>query len=148
MADILLINGPNLNMLGVREPGVYGQSTLTDIEQLCETVLMESGHTSDCFQSNAEHELIERIHLARNENVGLIVINPAAYTHSSIAIRDALSAVAIPFIEVHISNIYQRESFRQHSYFSDQAIGVVSGFGIFGYEMAMRAAVNFLAKKP
>lgn len=144
MANILLINGPNLNLLGVREPGIYGQSTLADIEHLCEAVLSESGDSLRCFQSNAEHELIDRIHLAQNENIGLIVINPAAYTHSSVAIRDALSAVAIPFIEVHISNIYQREAFRQHSYFSDQAIGVISGFGIFGYEMAMRAAVDAL----
>lgn len=144
MANILLINGPNLNMLGVREPGIYGSSTLSDIEQLCRDAANESGHSVQCFQSNAEHDIVERVHAALTDHTALIVINPAAFTHTSVAIRDALSAVAIPFIEVHISNIYQRESFRQHSYFSELAIGVISGFGVDGYELAMRAAAKQL----
>lgn len=146
MARILLLNGPNLNLLGQREPGLYGAATLDDIEGLVQREAGRLGHAVATFQSNAEHALVERIHEARG-TADLIVINPAAFTHTSVALRDALLAVAIPFIEVHLSNIAAREPFRQHSYFSDIAIGTVCGFGITGYELALLAADRYLAAR-
>ncbi len=146
MAQILLLNGPNLNLLGQREPGLYGTATLEDIENLVQREAGRLGHGVDTFQSNAEHALVERVHEARG-TVDLIIVNPAAFTHTSVALRDALLAVAIPFIEVHLSNIAAREPFRQHSYFSDIAIGTVCGFGITGYELALLAADRYLAAR-
>lgn len=146
MAKLLLLNGPNLNLLGTREPAVYGATTLVDIEQRCMALAQELGsHELACFQSNAEHDLINRIHAARQESVAFIVINPAAFTHTSVALRDALLGVGIPFIEVHLSNVFAREPFRHHSYFSDIAVGVMSGLGAQGYELALRAADRYLA---
>ena len=146
MAKLLLLNGPNLNLLGTREPGIYGADTLTDIEQRCVALALELGpHDLACFQSNAEHALIERIHAARLESVAFIVINPAAFTHTSAALRDALVGVGIPFVEVHLSNVFAREPFRHHSYLSDIAVGVISGLGAQGYELALCAADRYLA---
>lgn len=143
MAHILVLNGPNLNLLGSREPGVYGQGTLADIEARLKT--LADKHTLSFFQSNAEAGLIDRIHAAGAEGVNFILINPAALTHTSIALRDALLGVAIPFIEVHLSNVFARESFRHHSYLSDVAVGVISGLGAQGYELALAAAMRRLA---
>lgn len=140
---LLLINGPNLNLLGTREPEVYGASTLADVEALAQQAATTAGATIACFQSNHEGALIDRIHAAKNEQVDAIVINPGGLTHTSVALRDALAGVAIPFVEIHISNIHQREPFRQHSYLSDIARGVICGLGIDGY----RAAIDFAAKK-
>jgi 3-dehydroquinate dehydratase II len=148
MARLLLLNGPNLNLLGTREPSVYGTETLEAIEARAAAVARESGHELVAFQSNAEHELIERVHRARTEQVGCLIVNPGAFTHTSIALRDALLATGLPFIEVHLSNPHAREAFRRQSYFSDIALGVISGFGAFGYEMAVRAAALRLAGKP
>lgn len=145
MAKILILNGPNLNLLGNREPGHYGSTTLNDINQRLITDAETAGHQLDCFQSNAEHELVDRIHQAANDGVVFIIINPAAFTHTSVAIRDAIVAVAIPFIEVHLSNIHAREEFRQQSYFSDIAVGVISGLGSQGYYLALEAAVERLS---
>lgn len=146
MAKLLLLNGPNLNLLGTREPGVYGSTTLADIEQQCVELARTLGpHELSSFQSNAEHELLDRIHTARQEGVAFVVINPAALTHTSVALRDALLGVGIPFIEVHLSNVFARESFRHHSYLSDIAVGVISGLGAQGYELAVRAADRYLA---
>ncbi len=146
MAKLLLLNGPNLNLLGTREPAVYGAATLADIEQRCAELALELGpHELSCFQSNAEYELLNRIHAARPEGVAFIVINPAAFTHTSVALRDALLGVGIPFIEVHLSNVFAREPFRHHSYLSDIAVGVISGLGARGYELALRAADHYLA---
>ena len=145
---MLLLNGPNLNLLGNREPAVYGTDTLDTIEKRAATVARESGHDLVCFQSNAEHELIERIHKARGEGVAFLIVNPAAFTHTSIALRDAILATGLPFIEVHLSNPHAREAFRRRSYFSDIAVGVVSGLGVFGYEAAVRAAAQRLARTP
>lgn len=142
MASLLVLNGPNLNLLGVREPGVYGRQTLADIEENLVGLARNRGHQLSCFQSNAEHELIERIHAAFREAVDFILINPGAYTHTSIALRDALLATRIPFIEVHLSNIHARESFRRHSYLSDIAKGVICGCGALGYELALQAALR------
>lgn len=139
---LLLLNGPNINLLGLREPEVYGSATLADIEARLIGLAMADGHVLECFQSNAEHRLIERIHQAPSEGVDRIIINPAAFTHTSIALRDAMLGVAIPFIEVHLSNIHRRESFRHHSYFSDIAAGVIIGLGVEGYHLAYRAAVS------
>ena len=145
MAKLLLLNGPNLNLLGVREPAVYGADTLADIEQRCAELARQLGsHELACFQSNAESHLIERIHAARTENIAFIVINPAAFTHTSVALRDALLGVGIPFIEVHLSNVFAREPFRHHSYLSDIAVGVISGLGAYGYELALCAADRHL----
>ncbi|MCB1857323.1 MAG: type II 3-dehydroquinate dehydratase [Gammaproteobacteria bacterium] len=141
MATFLVLNGPNLNLLGSREPELYGYDTLDSIRTRLVTIAEHAGHALEFFQSNAEHELIERIHEARNR-VGFIIFNPAAFTHSSVALRDALLGVAIPFIEVHLSNVYQREAFRKHSYFSDIASGVISGLGAQGYELALLAALQ------
>jgi len=146
MAKLLLLNGPNLNLLGTREPEVYGSATLAAIEQRCMELARELGpHELACFQSNAEQALIERIHAARPEGVAFIVINPAAFTHTSVAVRDALLGVGIPFIELHLSNVFAREPFRHHSYLSDIAVGVISGLGAYGYELALRAADHALA---
>lgn len=144
MKKILVLHGPNLNLLGAREPLFYGKSTLDDLnEELAQTA---SNYNIDLtsFQSNAEHELIEAIHQAAINKIDYIIINPAAYTHTSIALRDALLGVAIPFIEVHLSNVYSRESFRHHSYFSDIAIGVISGLGINSYFLALTAIIQHM----
>ena len=147
MATILVLNGPNLNLLGQREPEIYGDTTLDDINLEMETMAREAGHHLLSMQSNAEYELIERLHDARNEGVNFVIINPAAFTHTSVALRDAFTAVEIPFIEVHLSNVHSRESFRQHSYFSDIAEGVICGLGATGYELALRAAISFLSSQ-
>ncbi|MGB0722017.1 MAG: type II 3-dehydroquinate dehydratase [Gammaproteobacteria bacterium] len=142
MAKILVLNGPNLNLLGVREPGHYGNMGLNDIiGDLRETAEL-AGHELDHLQSNAEHELIGRVHAAREDGTAFVIINPAAFTHTSVALRDALLAVALPFIEVHLSNVHAREPFRHHSYFSDIAHGVIAGLGAQGYELALRAAMR------
>lgn len=146
MTRILLINGPNLNLLGTREPHIYGSQSLQDIENALQSDAQASGFELLCFQSNAEHALLERIHLARDEEVQFIVINPAAFTHTSIALRDALAGVAIPFIEVHLSNVHAREPFRHHSYLSDLARGVICGLGTDGYHFALQAAINSLKR--
>ncbi|MCP5161434.1 MAG: type II 3-dehydroquinate dehydratase [Hahellaceae bacterium] len=142
MATILVLNGPNLNLLGTREPEIYGRETLEDIHQRLREQAQAQGHHLLTLQSNAEYELIDRIHDARQEQVDFIIINPAAFTHTSVAIRDALLAVSIPFIEVHLSNVHAREPFRQHSYFSDVAVGVICGLGSQGYDLALAAALR------
>lgn len=144
MARILVLHGPNLDLLGTREPEIYGHASLADIDADLRQRAVAAGHTIESFQSNAEHALIERIHAARADGTQFILINPAAFTHTSVAIRDALAAVAIPFIEVHLSNPHRREPFRHTSYFSDLAIGVVCGFGPLGYELALAAAIRHL----
>jgi len=141
LKNILLINGPNLNMLGSREPEKYGYTSLNDILEDMNKLASNFGVVLSHFQSNAEHELIERIHAAHNI-YDIILINPAAFTHTSVALRDALLAVNIPFIEIHISNIYARENFRHNSYFSDIAIGVICGFGTYGYRFGLEMAVK------
>jgi 3-dehydroquinate dehydratase-2 len=146
MFNLLVLHGPNLNLLGGREPKHYGHSTLANINQMLVKVAQTSGHNLVAFQSNSESELLEQIHVASDNKVDFIIINPAAFTHTSIALRDALLAVAIPFIEVHLSNIYARESFRHHSYFSDVAVGVISGLGAQGYNLALQAALSVLSK--
>lgn len=146
MASLLLINGPNLNLLGTREPEKYGQDTLATLEAAAAQHAAALGHTLVCFQSNAEHELIDRVHAAKSEQVAFIIINPGAYTHTSVALRDALLGVNIPFIEVHLSNVHAREPFRQHSYLSDCAVGVITGLGGQGYEFAISAAAKRLAQ--
>lgn len=145
MAKILVLHGPNLNLLGTREPEVYGSTTLADINQELSQTASNAGHDLDSFQSNAEFELIERIHRAQNEGIAFIIINPAAFTHTSVALRDALLGVAIPFIEVHLSNVHAREAFRHHSYFSDKAVGVICGLGAQGYQFALQSAFTQLA---
>lgn len=145
MSRLLLLNGPNLNLLGRREPDLYGEASLADIEGRCRALAAELGHQLDCFQSNAESDLIQRVQAAAGEGVGAIIINPAAYTHTSIALRDALAAVGIPFIEVHLSNVHGREAFRRRSYFSAIAAGVITGLGATGYELAVRAADALLS---
>lgn len=146
MATILVLHGPNLNLLGLREPGIYGADTLDGINQNLTRIALERGHHLQTLQSNAEYELIDRIHDARKEGVDFILINPAAFTHTSVALRDALLAVDIPFIEVHLSNVHKREAFRHHSYFSDVARGVICGFGGHSYELALQAALQQLDK--
>ncbi len=146
MARVLLLNGPNLNLLGTREPALYGTDTLEAIEQRAGVLARELGHELLAFQSNAEHELIERIHRAKAEGVAFAIFNPGGFTHTSIALRDALLGTALSFIEVHLSNTHAREAFRRHSYFSDIAVGVVCGLGAFGYEAAIRAAAQRLAR--
>jgi 3-dehydroquinate dehydratase-2 len=141
MATILVLNGPNLNLLGTREPALYGKDTLESIEQQLSKLADAAGHTIDFRQSNAEHELVEWVHQAKQNGVAYVIINPAAFTHTSIALRDALLGTELPFIEVHLSNIYGRESFRSHSYLSDKAVGVISGLGAQGYELALQAAM-------
>jgi 3-dehydroquinate dehydratase-2 len=147
MATILLLNGPNLNLLGLREPDHYGRETLKSIEQRLNEQAQIAGHSLATLQSNAEHELVERIHLAHNEGIAGIIINPAAFTHTSVAIRDALKGVNIPFIEIHLSNVHNREAFRKHSYFSDISSGVISGLGAHGYELALAAIVRLIDNK-
>jgi len=146
MARVLLLNGPNLNLLGTREPAVYGTDTLAAIEARAAQVAKETGHELVAFQSNAEHELIERVHRAKTEGVAFVILNPGAFTHTSIALRDALLGTALPFIEVHLSNTQAREAFRRQSYFSDVAVGVILGLGAYGYEAALRAAAQHLAR--
>jgi 3-dehydroquinate dehydratase-2 len=145
MSAILVLHGPNLNLLGTREPEIYGRDTLADIDRK----LVERGRASDVvvrtFQNNAEAPLIERIHAAKSDETAFIIINPAAFTHTSVALRDALAAVSIPFIEVHLSNVHAREAFRKHSYFTDLAVGVISGLGAQGYDLALAAALARLA---
>ena len=137
MAKILVLHGPNLNLLGAREPQIYGRETLAGINQSLADRAQAAGHELQWFQSNAEHELIARVHQARDDRTALILCNAGAFTHTSIALRDAFAAVAIPFIEVHLSNTQAREAFRQHSYFSDIAFGVISGFGAASYALAL-----------
>jgi 3-dehydroquinate dehydratase-2 len=141
---LLLLNGPNLNLLGTREPAVYGSTTLADVEAMARAEAQSLGAELVAFQSNHEGALIDRIHAARAEKVDFIVINPGAFTHTSVAIRDALSGVAIPFFELHISNVHKREPFRHHSYLSDIADGVIVGLGVMGYRVAVRAAIEKL----
>lgn len=145
MARILVLHGPNLNLLGSREPALYGASTLAQIDMALMQHGAAQGHEVSCLQSNAEAALIERIHAARDDGTAFILINPAAFTHTSVALRDALAAVAIPFIEVHLSNVHAREPFRQHSYFSDLALGVICGLGATGYRLALEAAMERIA---
>jgi 3-dehydroquinate dehydratase-2 len=144
MAKILLLNGPNLNLLGQREPGHYGVLSLDNIEKKLQQTAIQYNHELVCFQSNAEHKLINRIHAAQSEGVRFILFNPAAFTHYSIALRDALLATELPFIEVHLSNVYKREAFRHQSYFSDIAEGCIIGLGSKGYELALTAAIDKL----
>ncbi|MES9858677.1 MAG: type II 3-dehydroquinate dehydratase [Sedimenticola sp.] len=144
MATILVMNGPNLNLLGSREPEVYGHDTLDDIRSRLESQCSTAGHQLLFMQSNAEHELIQEIHQARQREVAFIIFNPAAFTHTSVALRDALLGVDIPFIEVHLSNVHAREEFRAHSYFSDIAEGVISGLGVYSYQLALDAALTRL----
>jgi 3-dehydroquinate dehydratase-2 len=146
MARVLLLNGPNLNLLGTREPAVYGTDTLAAIEKRLAELAREAGHELVAFQSNAEHELIERVQRTAQEGIRFMVLNPGGFTHTSVALRDAILGVGLPFIEVHLSNVHARESFRRHSYFSDIALGVITGFGALGYELALRAAVERLAR--
>ncbi|MDD5249267.1 MAG: type II 3-dehydroquinate dehydratase [Rhodocyclaceae bacterium] len=138
---ILILHGPNLNLLGRREPEIYGRTTLADIHTAMEARGRAAGIQIESFQSNSEGELIDRVQAAAIEGIEFIVINPGGYTHTSVALRDALAGVAIPFIEVHLSNVHAREAFRQHSYFSDIAVGVICGFGAQGYELALDAAL-------
>jgi len=145
MAHILLLNGPNLNLLGSREPGIYGGSSLTQITTALAEHAASAGHTLSALQSNSEAELIERIHAAPAENIAFAIFNPGAFTHTSIALRDALLAVKLPFIEIHLSNVHARESFRQVSYFSDIAVGTITGLGAHGYELALQAALRRLS---
>ncbi|MCG3171587.1 MAG: 3-dehydroquinate dehydratase 1 [Pseudomonadales bacterium] len=142
MPTILVLHGPNLNLLGTREPQTYGAVTLEQINQRLAAIAVAAGHHLQTLQSNAEHELIERIHAARSEGIGCIVFNPGGFTHTSVALRDALLAVAVPFFEVHLSNVHAREPFRRHSYFSDIAAGVICGLGPLGYELALQAAIT------
>ena len=144
MATILVLHGPNLNLLGEREPEVYGSTTLHDINSSLEQLAQSRGHHLLTMQSNAEYELVERVQDARHEGVNFILINPAAFTHTSVALRDALAAVEIPFIEIHLSNVYARESFRHKSYFSDLAKGVICGLGPQGYELGLQAALRHI----
>ena len=142
MANFLVLNGPNLNLLGEREPELYGETSLDQVVENLSKISDKSGHELSDFQSNAEHELVDLIHKAKDNNVKCIIFNPGAFTHSSIALRDALAGTEIPFIEVHISNIYSREDFRQKSFLSDIAVGVISGLGVEGYELALKVAIS------
>ncbi|MCB1569125.1 MAG: type II 3-dehydroquinate dehydratase [Xanthomonadales bacterium] len=145
MANILVLHGPNLNLLGTREPGIYGHDTLDSINAELAARATAAGHTFDAFQSNSEAALVDRIQAARSDGTAFILINPAAFTHTSVAMRDAMAAVALPFIEVHLSNPHRREPFRHTSYFSDLAEGVVAGFGATSYQFALEAAIRRLA---
>jgi 3-dehydroquinate dehydratase II len=146
MARLLLLNGPNLGHLGRREPGIYGATSLSDIESLLGSQAQAAGHELDAFQSDSESELIKRIHAARDDSVAVILFNPAAFTHTSIALRDALLTAQVPFIELHLSNVAAREAFRHHSYFADIALGTIAGFGVASYELALEAALRHLSK--
>ncbi|KAI5912766.1 type II 3-dehydroquinate dehydratase [Thauera sp. 2A1] len=143
MSKVLVINGPNLNLLGTREPHIYGSTTLADVENGLRAQAQQLGLELECFQSNHEGAIVDRIHQARLEGVKFVLINPGAYTHTSVAIRDAIGGVAIPFVEVHISNVHKREAFRHHSYLSDVAEAVMAGFGTLGYNLALQ----FIASK-
>lgn len=146
MANLLVLHGANLNMLGSREPEVYGTTTLKEIDKKLKSLAKTEGHKLTSFQSNAEHELIDQIQLAKTKKTDFIIINPGAFTHTSIAIRDAFLSVSIPFIEVHLSNVFAREEFRKKSYLSDIAKAVISGLGAFGYEAALQGAEQFIEK--
>ncbi|MCB1605810.1 MAG: type II 3-dehydroquinate dehydratase [Xanthomonadales bacterium] len=148
MAGIVVLHGPNLNLLGRREPEVYGRATLAEIDAQLAELAAARGHQLSCLQSNAEHVLIDRVHAARDDGSAAILINPGAFTHTSIALRDALAAVALPFVEVHLSNVYAREPFRRHSYLSDLAIGVICGFGPDSYRWGLEALCARLALNP
>ena len=148
MGRLLLLNGPNLNLLGTREPALYGADTLVSIEKRLTGLAAKARHSLIAFQSNAEHELIERIQRCPAEQIAFIIFNPGAFTHTSVALRDALLAVRVPFIEVHLSNVHAREPFRRQSYFSDIAVGTIVGFGALGYEFALTAAIARLASAP
>lgn len=145
MANVLVLHGPNLNLLGQREPEIYGATTLDDINQQLQTAAAKAGNQLQTLQSNAEHELVNAVQQARGKT-DFIIINPAAFTHTSIALRDALAAVDIPFIEVHLSNVHRRETFRQHSFFSELAVGVICGLGAQGYSLALQAALQHINK--
>lgn len=147
MAKLLVLHGPNLNLLGEREPGIYGRTTLAAIDRALKLDAESHGHALEAMQSNAEHDLIDRLHAARGDGTAFILINPAGLTHTSVALRDAIAAVDLPFIEVHLSNPHAREPFRRHSYFSDLAMGVISGFGADSYRFAMEAALTWLDKR-
>ncbi len=144
MAKILVLHGPNLNLLGAREPQIYGRATLAEIDVDLVARGSAAGHAIETFQSNAEHELIERVHRARTDGTAFILLNAGAFTHTSVALRDAMAAAAVPFIEVHLSNIHAREPFRRHSYFTDLAVGMVCGLGPIGYRLALGAAMHSL----
>ena len=144
--DVLVINGPNLNTLGTREPEIYGSMTLVEIEAGLVAQGASAGLDVDTFQSNHEGEIIDRLHAARADGTRFVIINPGAFTHTSVAIRDAFAAISVPFCEVHISNVYAREEFRRHSYLSDLAVGVLTGFGAFGYTMAMDFVIDRLKR--
>jgi 3-dehydroquinate dehydratase II len=144
---VLVLNGPNLNLLGSREPEIYGAETLQDVNRRLLALALKAGAKLDSFQSNSEGELVERVQKAGAAGVDFVIINPAAFTHTSVALRDALAAVRIPYIEVHLSNVHAREPFRRHSYFSDQAVGVICGLGSQGYEYALQCALTYTARK-
>jgi 3-dehydroquinate dehydratase II len=146
MARLLLLNGPNLGQLGRREPGIYGTTSLTEIETTLKASATAAGHDLEAFQSDSEGELIQRVHAAREQGVAVILFNPAAFTHTSIALRDALLTAQVPFIELHLSNVAARETFRHHSYFADIALGTIAGFGVTSYTLALEAALRHLAK--
>ena len=147
MARLLLLNGPNLGQLGRREPGIYGTTSLADIEGLLRARASAAGHELDAFQSDSEAELIQRVHAARDQGVAVILFNPAAFTHTSVALRDALLSAQVPFIELHLSNVAAREAFRHHSYFADIALGTIAGFGVGSYELALEAAIGHLNRQ-
>ena len=145
--NVLVLHGPNLNLLGTREPAVYGSTTLQDIDRELQQIAQEAGATLQSLQSNHEGVLIDRVHAARTDGTDFIVINPGAFTHTSVALRDAIAGVAIPFVEVHLSNVHRREAFRHHSYFSDLAEGVIVGLGAQGYSLALKFALSRAAKR-
>jgi 3-dehydroquinate dehydratase-2 len=145
MARLLLLNGPNLNLLGTREPGLYGADTLEAIVSRCTILSQELGHDLIALQSNAEHEMVDAVQQAKSQGIEFMILNPGAFTHTSIALRDAILGVSLPFVEVHLSNVHAREAFRRHSYFSDIAVGQIVGLGPLGYELALRAAAARLA---
>jgi 3-dehydroquinate dehydratase II len=146
MARLLLLNGPNLGQLGRREPGIYGTTSLGDIEATLRTQAEAAGHDLEAFQSDSESDLIQRVHAARDQGTAVILFNPAAFTHTSVALRDALLTAQVPFIELHLSNVAARESFRHHSYFADIALGTIAGFGVASYELALQAAIRHVTK--
>jgi 3-dehydroquinate dehydratase-2 len=146
--SVLLINGPNLNMLGTRQPEIYGSTTLADVESSVRAQGEAAGVEVDCFQSNYEGAIVERLHAARTDGTQFVIINPGAYTHTSVAIRDAFAAAEVPFCEVHISNVHKREEFRHHSYLTDVAVGMMTGFGVLGYNLAMTFVLDQLGHNP
>ncbi len=148
MAHFLVLHGPNLNLLGSREPEIYGRTTLAEIDADLAAQAQAAGHTLESFQSNAEHALVERVQHTRTDGTALVLINPGAFTHTSIALRDAFAAVGTPFIEVHLSNVHAREAFRRHSYLSDLAVGVICGLGPVGYRLALSAAITRIQNSP